>query len=229
MLCSPTSWPSFSLILFVSLSFTTTVLGVNKERSLSELSSATNLTAAIPFYSLPTTYPLSLTPQNPTIENQIRETLAHYPLAIDGKNFAALDLVFTQHVVANYSEPLGVLTGLPAVVSALESSLSPVGTQHAFSTQVIEILAGEVEARSLTYYTASHFGQGDYYGQVLYAYGQYQDDWIKICCPEVWRIKTRTLVYMATTVIGGRYIQVYWKTFGNYSTYFTTQDDVKSS
>ncbi|KAF6231655.1 hypothetical protein HO173_010187 [Letharia columbiana] len=174
MLCSPISWPSRSLILFVSLSFTTTVLGVNKERSLSELSSATNVTAAIPFYSLPTTYPLSLTPQNPTIENQIRNTLAHYPLAIDGKNFAALDLVFTQHVVANYSEPLGVLTGLPAVVSALESSLSPVGTQHAFSTQVIEILAGEVEAR--TYYTASHFGQGDYYGQVLYAYGQYQDD-----------------------------------------------------
>lgn len=166
MLCSRISWPSRSLILFVSLSFTTTVLGLIKERSLPEPSFATNLTAAIPFYSLPTTYPLSLTPQNPTIENQIRNTLAHYPLAIDGKNFAALDLVFTQHVVANYSEPLGVLTGLPAVVSALESSLSPVGTQHAFSTQVIEILAGEVEARSLTYYTASHFGQGDYYGQV---------------------------------------------------------------
>ena len=32
--------------------------------------------------------------------------------------------------------------------------------------------------------------------KVLYTYGQYQDDWIKICCPEGWRIKARTLVYM---------------------------------
>ena len=32
--------------------------------------------------------------------------------------------------------------------------------------------------------------------KVLYGYGQYQDDWIKTCCPEEWRIKARTLVYM---------------------------------
>ncbi|KAL9068483.1 MAG: hypothetical protein Q9161_006131 [Pseudevernia consocians] len=167
-----------------------------EKRSLPKPAFATNLTAAIPFYSLPTTYPYSLTSQNSFIENQIRNTLAHYPLAIDGKNFAALNLVFTQDVVANYSEPLGVLTGLSSLMSTLETSLSSVRTQHAFSTQLIEILEGESKARSLTYYTASHFGQGDYYGQVLYAYGQYQDEWIKSCCPENWRIKARTLVYM---------------------------------
>lgn len=166
MLPSPTSWPSLTITILFSLTITTTALGFIKERSLPIPPFASNLTAAVPFYSLPTTYPLSLTAQNPTTENQIRNTLAHYPLAIDGKNFAALDLVFAQDVVANYSAPLGVLTGLSSVISVLESSLSPVTTQHAFGTQVIEILEGGAEARSLTYYTASHFGKGDYYGQV---------------------------------------------------------------
>lgn len=166
MVCSPTSRSGLSTTLLFSLAVSTAALGAVGERSLPEPASASNLTAAIPFYSLPTTYPRSLTPQNPVVENQIRDTLAHYPLAIDGKNFPALDLVFTQDVVANYSEPLGVLTGLASVVAALQSSLSPVRTQHAFSTQLIEVLEGESKARSLTYYTASHFGQGDYYGQV---------------------------------------------------------------
>lgn len=159
-------WPGLSVLLLFTLSLTTTVSEAIEARSLPEPTFATNLTTAIPFYSLPTTYPRSLEPQKSRIENQIRDTLAHYPLAIDGKNFAALDLVFTQDVVANYSEPLGVLTGLPSVISVLQSSLSPVRSQHAFSTQLIEILEGESTARSLTYYTASHFGQGVYYGQV---------------------------------------------------------------
>lgn len=59
-----------------------------------------------------------------------------------------------------------MLTGLSAVVSALEESLAPVRTQHAFSTQVIEIGEGEGEARSLTYFTASHFGVGEREGMV---------------------------------------------------------------
>lgn len=166
MFTSPHSWLGLSITLLFTSTIITTVSGAIEVRSLPGSTFATNLTSAIPLYSLPITYPLSLNPQNPIIENQIRDTLAHYPLAIDGKNFAALDLVFTQDVVANYSEPLGVLTGLPSVISALQSTLSPVRTQHALSTQLIEVLEGESRARSLTYYTASHFGQGDYYGQV---------------------------------------------------------------
>ena len=41
-----------------------------------------------------------------------------------------------------------------------------VRTQHALSTEVIEILGGGVAARSLTYFTATHFGVGVHYGQV---------------------------------------------------------------
>ena len=36
--------------------------------------------------------------------------------------------------------------------------------------------------------------------KVVYAYGQYQDDWIKTCCPEEWRINARTLVYMVCPI-----------------------------
>jgi hypothetical protein len=35
--------------------------------------------------------------------NAIRNTLAHYPLAIDGKQFSDLSLVFTPDAVANVS------------------------------------------------------------------------------------------------------------------------------
>lgn len=162
-------WRYFGITLLFTLTVITTVSGAMEARSLPEPTFATNLTSAIPLYSLPTTYPRSLRSQNPISENQIRDTLAHYPLAIDGKNFPALNLVFTQDVVANYPEPLGVLTGLSSVIPALQSTLAAVRTQHAFSTQLIEILEGESKARSLTYYTASHFGQGDYSGQVCHS------------------------------------------------------------
>ena len=158
----PTSWPSLSITLFALLTVTTTFAAFEalNKRSSPQPAPATNLTAAIPLYALPTTYPLSLSPQNPVAENQIRDTLAHYPLAIGGKNFAGLDLVFTPDVVANYSEPLGVLTGLSSVISTLEASLAPVTTQHALSTQVIEILEGGNRARSDILYGVSFWARG---------------------------------------------------------------------
>ena len=71
--------------------------------------------------------------------------------------------------MANYSAPLGVLRGLESVRAVLEGSLGKVRTQHALSTIVVEIgedSGGKGTARSLTYYTASHFGVGGGEGQV---------------------------------------------------------------
>ena len=160
MLSQPKSCPILIGILFLSLTVPPTTLGVIAD------SSPPALPPAIPPFSLPTSYPGSLTAQNPAIELQIRNTLSHYPLAIDGKNFPSLSLVFTQDVIANYSAPLNVLTGLASVMSTLEASLAPVNTQHALSTQVVEILNGGTEAKTLTYVTATHFGVGAYYGEV---------------------------------------------------------------
>jgi len=50
----------------------------------------------------------------------IQNTLAIYPLAIDSKDFALLDQVFTDDVVADYSAPLNVLSGLTQVETVLQ-------------------------------------------------------------------------------------------------------------
>ena len=74
-------------------------------------------------------------------------------------------------------------------------SLAPVHTQHALTTQLID-LDGPNTASSKTYFTASHFGQGVYEGELLTAWGRYDDALVKTS--NGWRVKTRTLVYMVT-------------------------------
>ena len=125
-----------------------------------------NTTVPIEFFSLPASYAAATLSKDPVAQLQIHNTLALYPLAIDGKNFASLDRVFTCDVVANYSAPLNVITGLSNVQAVLKESLLYVTTQHSFATQVIDVLNGGRKAKSLTYFTATHFGQGNYLGQV---------------------------------------------------------------
>jgi hypothetical protein len=151
-------------------------------------------TVPIPSFALPTLLPIPSSTDPSDIEI-IRNTLAHYPLAIDGKNFAALSLVFAPNAVANYSTPLNILTPLSVIETGLESSLAPVTTQHSFGTQVIDLLS-ETKAFSLTYYTATHFGKGVFEGEILVAYGQYQDLWERIDIG--WRIIHRNLVFMVS-------------------------------
>ena len=124
----------------------------------------------------------------------IRQTLALYPFAIDGKNFDALSKMFAEDAVANYSEPLNVLTPLSVIQETLEASLMPVTTHHSFGTQYIAIISPKI-AQSITYYTAAHFGSGELATEVAYAYGQYQDTWHKQW-DGTWKIVYRNLVYM---------------------------------
>ncbi|KAJ6459556.1 hypothetical protein C8R45DRAFT_1109426 [Mycena sanguinolenta] len=156
--------------------------------------SSINLTSTMPIspFDLPALLPVPSTPDLAASE-LIRTTLGHYPLSIDGKNFEALALVFAPDAVANYSAPLDVLTPLATIQAALASSLEKVTTQHALSTQVIEILS-ESEAFSVTYYTATHFGMGLFEGEILVAYGQYQDHWV--LRDQGWKIQNRNLAYM---------------------------------
>ncbi|OOQ90879.1 putative ethyl tert-butyl ether degradation protein [Penicillium brasilianum] len=132
-----------------------------------------------------------------TIE-AIRNTLAIYPFAIDGKNFGALTKVFATDAVANYSAPLNVLTPLSSIQSVLGTALACVTTQHLLGTQWIDVIS-PVTARSVTYFRAAHFGKGETQGQVLYAYGQYQDNWGRQS-DGTWRIAHRNLVYMGPQI-----------------------------
>ncbi|KAJ7213438.1 hypothetical protein GGX14DRAFT_618668 [Mycena pura] len=157
-----------------------------------------NLTSPtpIPPFDLPALLPVPSHP-DPAATELIRTTMGHYPLSIDGKNFTALALVFAADAVANYSAPLGVLTPLETIQAVLESSLEKVTTQHALSTQVIELLS-EGEAFSVTYFTATHFGVGVYEGEIAVAYGQYQDFWV--LQHHSWKIRHRNLVYMGPVI-----------------------------
>ncbi|KAL3463456.1 hypothetical protein BJX64DRAFT_287474 [Aspergillus heterothallicus] len=157
-----------------------------------------------PLASLPSLFPPRADP-DPTPIESIRQTLALYPLAIDSKNFSSLSLIFAPDAVANYSAPLGVLTGLPEIESVLNASLACVTTQHSLGTQVINVLSHEM-ARSVTYYTAAHFGKGDLSSETAVVYGQYQDIWKK-ARDGTWRIVGRDLVYMSG-VIGNQMIFV---------------------
>lgn len=154
-------------------------------------------------------------PSYPSSVLAIRDTLNHYPLAIDSKvlvtnlsafishfivilvpqNFAALSGVFTEDAVANYSAPLGVLTGLPSIESTISKDLAPVNTQHSLTTQVITLLTESI-ANTTSYYVAQHFGQGIYYGELYTAYGRYDDQLVSTS--DGWRISHRQLTYMVS-------------------------------
>ncbi|OAQ59985.1 snoaL-like domain-containing protein [Pochonia chlamydosporia 170] len=152
----------------------------------------------VPFFDLPNAFRGSDFVPDPFDVEAIRNVLAHYPLAIDGKNFAALDRVFAPNAVANYSAPLGVLKPLSAIQTALKASLAVVTTQHSYGTQIIDVLS-PASAVSVTYYTATHFGMGPHEGQIVTAYGQYQDVWTRQR-DLTWRISHRNLVYMGALI-----------------------------
>ena len=172
-----------ALIAFIGPSLSTAVAGPSPPLG----------TAPVPLPSLADDF-VPHAGEDATVVEAIRNTLALYPFAIDGKNFDALDKVFAQNAVANYSAPLNVLTPLSNIKSELAASLECVTTQHLFGTQLIDPISSTV-AESVTYYRAAHFGTGQATGQVAYAYGQYQDIWHRQ--PDhTWRIGHRNLVYM---------------------------------
>ncbi|KAJ5163202.1 uncharacterized protein N7500_005032 [Penicillium coprophilum] len=175
------------------LSLCTLSLGV----ASSAVASTTSGVAPIEISSLASSYTSKPYTDAGTVE-AIRNTLALYAFAIDGKDFDALSKVFTTDAVANYSAPLNVLTPLKNIQSVLDTSLACVTTQHMFGTQRIDVLSPST-AKSVTYYRAAHFGKGDKASEVAYAYGQYQDNWQRQSTGN-WRIVHRNLVYMGPNI-----------------------------
>ncbi|KPI34876.1 uncharacterized protein AB675_2243 [Cyphellophora attinorum] len=139
----------------------------------------------------------------------IRQTAALYALAIDGKAFEALRKVFVPKVRANYSDPIGVLNGVDAVIQALAPGLeSFASTQHHLGTQYIHICSATT-AVSVTYFQASHYFD-PYTGiqnpvgpdRVLVDNAQYQDVWAKQA-DGTWKITNRNLVRMGPATLQG--------------------------
>lgn len=148
---------------------------------------------AIPLFDLATSFPPPLIPDTLAIES-IRNTLALYAFAIDGKNFNALGEVFTNNVYANYSAPFPVFTNLQQLISQIGPSLQCVTTQHTYGTQLISVRS-LTTAVSVTYFRAAHFGRNKLANQVAEAYAQYQDTWQRQLNGK-WKIVQRNFVYM---------------------------------
>lgn len=126
---------------------------------------APTLPQQIPIFDVPSTFANAADSQPADTVAQILNTLSLYPLSIDGKDFNSLSRVFTEDAIANFSAPVGVLTPLTAIKAGIEKQIATVDTQHAYGTQIVEVLDA-CSARSVSYFTASHFGRGSYLGEV---------------------------------------------------------------
>ncbi|KAK4993999.1 hypothetical protein LTR66_005882 [Elasticomyces elasticus] len=124
----------------------------------------------------------AVTAPNPLDFFAVQNVIAQYCFALDGKRFDALAQVFTADVDASYPFPGGRLKGCEAVQEAIRGRLGRITTQHALTTQCINIDPGAKSAHARTYFTATHFGREERAGEVLTAYGTYVDELVCVEC-----------------------------------------------
>ncbi|KAI7219059.1 hypothetical protein KC333_g3214 [Hortaea werneckii] len=111
---------------------------------------------------------------NPLDYITIQNTLSRYCIALDTKDFNLLKQVFTEDCDTVY--PFGgQIKGVQKVADAIQNRLKPITSQHALTTQHIEIAADGKTASATTYFTGIHFGQGKWKGQEVTAWGKYMD------------------------------------------------------
>ncbi|KAG6988574.1 hypothetical protein G7Y79_00071g097450 [Physcia stellaris] len=104
----------------------------------------------------------------------ITQGLSLYGLAIDTKNFTALEGAFTDDMVANVP-PVPVI-GLANYESFLAEDLVPLKTQH-ITSNVFVYNIRERTARSTSYQQAVHIGSGNLLGQIVTFYERFDDVW----------------------------------------------------
>ncbi|KAH7041485.1 uncharacterized protein B0I36DRAFT_345082 [Microdochium trichocladiopsis] len=148
---------------------------------------------------------------------QIRQTIARYPLAVDSRDFDVLDTVFAPDVSANYSS-VGVMHGVEAVKEEIAATVSVfTHTQHHTGTSAIQLCrdqGDEVAAISATYTMSNNFISPDGAfpavvpldgGSVSFVYAMYQDIWVRTAddcddsgeAPVQWRIRDRAVLFLA--------------------------------
>lgn len=122
----------------------------------------------------------------------IQNTIALYTIYLDSKNFAGFTSIFTADVHADYSYS-PAWNGVSEIQGNLSAALANVTTQHSLTTQYIEVLDAE-KANVTTYLIAQHFGKGAYEGEIVVAYGKYED--MLMLTGGAWKIARRAYIPM---------------------------------
>ena len=73
--------------------------------------------------------------------------------------------------------------------------LGRIATQHALTTQQIEVANDGKSAKAVTYFNGYHFGREKHTGEVLSAYGAYHDELVPTA--NGWRISRREVKFTA--------------------------------
>ena len=124
----------------------------------------------------------------------IRNASALFCIAVDTQNWTLLGKVFNEDASLDYPEAIGAADTLSAFQAKLAASLKDLTSQHAVSTQHID-LHDDATAEVITYVVVSHWGGGATQGQALLASGRYDDQWQKR--DGEWKISSRK-----TSVVG---------------------------
>ncbi|KAK4498998.1 hypothetical protein PRZ48_009510 [Zasmidium cellare] len=138
---------------------------------------------------------------NPIDYFAIRNTIATYCVALDTQDWELLRKVFTEDVDATYPFS-GQIRGVGKVAEGIRNRLTPITSQHALTTQTIEIAEDGKTATATTYFTGIHFGKGKWQGQQVTAWGKYEDELILTSKKDIpgssghWLISKRVVGFM---------------------------------
>ncbi|MCJ1355501.1 MAG: hypothetical protein MMC33_005493 [Icmadophila ericetorum] len=113
--------------------------------------------------------PLSLQTSLAIVE--IEQTLNRFSRSVDTHDYSILDTVFTDDAIANFADGTE-LYNLTTIKSALQAGLVGMISQHALSTQQVEVNSALQQASTVSYLQGTFFGQGNLTGQIYTTYGQ---------------------------------------------------------
>lgn len=140
----------------------------------------------------------------------IQQTLYLFSIAVDTKNYALLNDIFTPTATANFSTPSSQnISGLAAITALLSKGLTGVVSQHSLTTLAVDFQSPTL-ANSTQYLTTTFLGQGNLTGQVYVNYGSYKDR-LELQNGGKWLINHRDLVNVVSECTFPYIMKAMWR------------------
>jgi 3-phenylpropionate/cinnamic acid dioxygenase small subunit len=122
---------------------------------------------------------------------QIEDVLTRYTTALDTKDWALLEQVFSTSAVADYSQvrgPAQPVVSASAIAALLKATLGTLTTQHVWSNASIEL--NGASAKAVSYLIAQHWRKSD--GLEFVLHGRQVDTLAREAAG--WRLTNRVLI-----------------------------------